>query len=144
MSPDARELLAATTLVVHQGPYVLGRWPLDQAPAVHAALAGSAGDFAFVIRDDLELSACLPEPEFGRLPTAARVEADWSVLTLDTVMAWDVVGVLSAVTDALASAGVPVGAATAFSRDHLLVPRSRLDQALAALAPLCAGVDLRD
>ena len=78
------------------------------------------------------------------LPPPRSVQRGWSLITLDAVMAWDVTGVLAAVTAPLAAAGIPIAAVTAFSRDHLLVPWDRLDDALAALAGLCGQVRFLD
>jgi hypothetical protein len=139
-----RALLARTPLVVRRGPFALGSWPTAQLPLLSALLPAVAaradGAPCLWCVDDLELTALLPERALAELPPPQRVERGWCVLTLDTVMAWDVTGVLAAVAGALAAAGVPLGAVTAFSRDHLLVPSARLPDALAALAGLCGSV----
>lgn len=140
MSDVATRLLGATRLVVDEGPFAMASWPSSQASAVHLGVLRSARRPYFVADDDLETTGFLPEAVLRVLPPPQRVEHGFCVLTLDTVMAWDVVGVLAALTAALAGAGVPVGALTAFSRDHVLVPANKLEAALAVLGPLCREV----
>jgi hypothetical protein len=140
MNADAMRLLAATPLVVSAGPYVLGAWAPAQASAVGTALLRRPGDLLAWMRDDVEVTALCRDATLSDLPSPRSVQRGWAVLTLDQTMAWDVTGVLAAVSGALAAAGIPVGALSAYSRDHLLVPADRLDDALAALTPLCSEV----
>lgn len=140
MSTNVADLLARTTLVVRRGRYALGAWRHAESPAVHAGMARADGELGFVLFDDVELTALVPEDTLDELPNPQHLERDFAALTLDTVMAWDVVGVLAHVTGLLAAAGIPLGAATAYSRDHLLVPGARLEQALEVLGPHFAGV----
>jgi hypothetical protein len=140
---DARalaELLARTPLTVRRGPYALGAWSRAQASAVGSGLLRSRSDVALHMADDLEVTALLRESALAELPPPRGVQRGFAIITLDTVMGWDLTGVLAAVTAPLASAGIPVAAFTAFSRDHVLVPWERLDEALAALSPLCGPV----
>ncbi|HTE06117.1 MAG TPA: ACT domain-containing protein [Planctomycetota bacterium] len=143
-----RELLARTPLRVRRAPHALASWPPALAPLLAAQLVTLAareagpggGGLVFWCVDERELSALLPQSALPALPAPTRCERDWAAITLDADMAWDVSGVLAAVSGALAAAGIPIGAVTAFSRDHVLVPRARLPDALAALAGLCGEV----
>ena len=144
MTPDPRELLASTPLIVDTRPHALGAWRHDQAAAIYAGIRRAERQTTFVISDDREVSALLRESYLEELPAPVSVERGWAVLTLDLTMAWDVVGILALVTGALAARGVPVGAVTAFSRDHVLVPVARVDDALAALDGMFASVERRD
>ena len=140
---DARalaELLARTPLVVRRGPYAMGCWARAQASAVGSGLLRARSDVALHFVDDLEVTALVREAALAELPPPRGVQRGFSIVTLDTVMAWDLTGVLAAVTAPLAAAGIPLGAVTAYSRDHVLVPWDRLDEALAALSPLCGPV----
>ena len=130
MPEDAVSILRQTPLVVRRGPFALCAWPRGQAlPALF-----------FTVRDDRETTALVAEADLSALPAPERVQPGFAVITLDLPMDWDVVGVLAAVSRALADAGIPLGAVAAFSRDHLLVPADRLDGALAVLADLCGEV----
>lgn len=144
MSAAARELLKRTTVTVDPGPYVLGSWPLAMESAVHAGLIRVGGPVALVLRDRHEVTALVTEDGLPELPPSRKMERGWAVLSLSTVMEWDVVGVLATLTGALAEAGVPLGALSAFSRDHLLVQAPHLDGAVPVLQRLCAGVERDD
>lgn len=137
---DARALLARTPLLVRRGPFVLAAWGPAQISAVCQGLLRCRTAHGFVILDELEASALLPEGALIDMPPARHVQRGFALITLGQPMEWNVTGVLAAVSSALADAGVPLGAAAAFSRDHLFVPLDRLDDAIAALAPLCAEV----
>ena len=122
---DAEELLRRAPVRVDEGPYALVAWPPGAPAPAHAR---------FVVRDDLETTALVRENDLDDLPAPERIERGWALLTLDLTMEWDVVGVLALVTARLAARGIPVGAVSAFSRDHLLVRTDRVEEALAALA----------
>ena len=136
----ATELLARTPLLVRRGPYVLAAWAPAQISAVCQGLLRCRTATGFVILDELEATALLPEHALLEMPPARHVQRGFALITLGTTMEWNVTGVLAALSTALAAAGVPLGAAAAFSRDHLFVAADRLDDALAALKPLCAEV----
>ena len=98
----------------------------------------------FLLRDPFEVTLLVEESDWRAMRHAARdakAEAGFRLLTLDVELGWDVVGFLAHVTRILAEASVPVGALSAFSRDHLLVKQEDLATALKALgehvAELC-------
>jgi len=62
-------------------------------------------------------------------------------ITLTVHSALDAVGLLAAVTQCLAAAGIPSNAISAYHHDHLFVPADRADDALAALAALGRAAD---
>lgn len=140
MTETAADLLARTTLVVHRGPFALGSWPRAQDSAVFTAVVRTYDEVCAVMRDDRETTALVREASLPTLPAPRRIERGFAVITLDQPMAWDVVGVLAALSASLAEARIPVGALSAFARDHVLVPASRLADALGALEPHCAAV----
>jgi hypothetical protein len=97
-----------------------------------------------LLRDTREVTLLLEEEDWLVMRHAARearVETGWRLVTLDIQLGWDVTGFLSRVTEILAAAGIPLGAFTAFSRDHLLIKQDDLGRALKALgehvAELC-------
>ena len=141
MSRTVPQLLAKTTVRLRRGPYVLGKWPLAMESAVHAGVIRAQRIVSVVMRDDLEVTALVEESALSEMPPARKVEGGWSLLTLDTVMEWQLVGVMAEVSSALAAAGVPLGAFAAFSRDHIIVQAEHLGAARDVLARLCAGVE---
>lgn len=140
MTPGGDELLARTTLLVRRGPYALGSWPRAQDSAVFTGVVRTSDDVCAVMRDDRETTALVRESSLPTLPAPRRVERGFALVTLDLPMEWDVVGVLASLTAALADARIPVGALSAFARDHLLVPASRLEAAVDVLRPRSADV----
>jgi hypothetical protein len=103
------------------------------------------GDAPYMLlRDRREVTLLLDETDWRTIRHAARdarVEGGFRLVTFDIELGWNVVGYLARVTEILASAGVPVGALSAFSRDHLLIKQDDLGAALRALgehvAELC-------
>ncbi len=144
MSASPEQILAHTTLLVRRGPFTLAAWQTNQLSAVFGALLRSREQHTFVISDEMEVTAFVPAASMREFPAPLRRDDGWCLLTLDTVMDWDVVGVLSAVSGALAAASIPLGAVTAFSRDHLLVSATHLDRAQTTLALLCESIRVLD
>ena len=97
-----------------------------------------------LLRDEHEVTLLLEETDWRTMRHAvrdARVAGGFRLVTLDIVLGWNVVGYLARVTEILAQAGIPVGALSAFSRDHLLIKQDDLGTALRVLgahvAELC-------
>src|SRR5688500_5685220 len=98
----------------------------------------------FLLRDPFEVTLLLEESDWRAMRHAARdarVETGFRLVTLDVELGWDVVGFLAHVTEILAAASVPVGALSAYTRDHLLIKQEDLGKALRVLgehvAELC-------
>ncbi len=109
-----------------------------------------AGQFVFVTVADvdslprLDPLASVVEPE-GLSVVLHKEQADQAGLTYDFVAAWvtlrvrsslHAVGLTSAVSTALAEAGMSCNVIAGFHHDHLLVPHGRADDALAVLQAL--------
>ncbi|MFN2597221.1 MAG: ACT domain-containing protein [Pyrinomonadaceae bacterium] len=89
-----------------------------------------------LLRDTHETTLLVEEDDWLAMRHAARdakVERGFRLVTLDIELPWDVVGFLARVTEILAAAGIPVGALSAFSRDHLLIKQDQLGAALRVL-----------
>ncbi len=78
-----------------------------------------------------ELSIVCPE-EWA--PPGAKVSADWAALRVRGVLDHDQCGVLLALAEPLAAAGVPIFVVSSFDTDYILVPAARFPDAVAALA----------
>ncbi len=143
---DAAELLRTARVEVAPETFALvgmrhGDWArLLENPE----LSPRAESSFFLLRDPYEVTLLVEESDWRAMRHAARdarVEADFRLVTLDVELGWDVVGFLAHVTRILAEAGVPVGALSAFSRDHLLIKQADLGNALRVLgehvAELC-------
>ena len=89
-----------------------------------------------LLRDTHETTLLVEEDDWQAMRHAARdakVERGFRLVTLDIELPWNVVGFLARVTEILASAGISVGALSAFSRDHLLIKQDQLGAALRVL-----------
>ncbi len=137
---DARiaRLLARTTLRVDPRSFNIVAVPVPLENSVRNVLADVLAPF-FVQFLPHEQTIVLAEDEWGRVREkfpGAREEPGYRLITLEAYLDWQVVGYLSVVTAALASARIPVGVLSSFHHDHLLVRGDRLDNAVAALQHL--------
>jgi hypothetical protein len=90
-----------------------------------------------IFRDGREVTLLLEEDDWQRIRHSvrdAKIERDFRLVTLDTELPWNVVGYLARVTQILAADGIPVGAVSSFSRDHLLIKQDDLGRALLVLS----------
>jgi len=146
MPDDAAELLRRTKVEVAHATFVLVRLRHEDWNRLleNPELSPRAQSTFMLLRDPLEVTLLLEDEDWRAMRHAARdakVEGGFRLVTLDIELAWNVVGFLARVTEVLASAGVSVGALSAFSRDHLLIKQDDLGKALRVLgehvAELC-------
>ena len=112
------------------------------------------GKFVFVLVDReeraLELAAvcCFREAE-GVTAICPREKAEaaglpysgtYRQITLKVYSALNAVGFLAAIAGALASAGIPCNAVSAYYHDHLFVPSERGEEAVRVIGRLSGGV----
>jgi hypothetical protein len=114
------------TLIAAKGTYDVCRLAPD-APAPAWAAAGS---FVSITRSARELSIVCPERD---VPPGVRSERGWRRLEVAGPLDFSLVGVLAALVDPLAHAGIPVFAVSTFDTDHLLIKAVDLDRAVEAL-----------
>lgn len=112
------------------GAYAICRM---SAKAPLPSWAGKA--FASITRTADELSIVCDE---RRLPPVLdgldlRIARGWALLKIHGPFPLDVVGVLSSVATPLADAKISLFALSTFDTDYILVKRTHLDQAIAAL-----------
>jgi hypothetical protein len=143
---DTSELLRRTRVEVAPGTFVLaGMRHEDWARLLENPELSPRPEALFMLlRDAHETTLLVEEEDWRAMRHAARdarSEGGWRLVTLDIELKWDVVGYLARVTEILAAEGVPVGALSAFSRDHLLIKQEDLGRALRVLgehvAELC-------
>ena len=146
MPDDAAELLRRTKVEVAPATFALVRLRHEDWARLleKPELSPRAESTFMLLRDPVEVTLLLEEDDWRAMRHAARdarVEGGFRLVTLDIELAWNVVGFLARVTEVLASAGVSVGALSAFSRDHLLIKQDDLGKALRVLgehvAELC-------
>ncbi|MDX6694396.1 MAG: uncharacterized protein QOF02_1999 [Blastocatellia bacterium] len=143
---EVTELLRRTRVEVAPATYFLiGLRHEDWQRLLENPELSPRGSAPFMLlRDEREVTLLLDEADWQTMRHAARdarIEGNFRLLTFDIELGWQVVGYLARVTEILAAANVPVGALSAFSRDHLLIKQDDLGKALRILgehiAELC-------
>lgn len=86
--------------------------------------------FCAVTRTEDELSIVVSEPAAD---ASWRVEKEWRGLKVAGPLAFDMVGVVAAISNPLAIAGIPIFIISTFDTDYLLVKAENLDTAMAIL-----------
>jgi hypothetical protein len=124
-------------VAVEPGRFALLGFPEPPGPADLAALAGAGP--AWCLREGGETSLLVAAEGLAaaraRHPRAA-VEAPLVWIRFELALAWDLVGFLARVTEALARAGVPIGAVSGHSRDSVFVHEAHVGRAKEALRAL--------
>ena len=132
----AQQALVNAALYVDESDYALIHLPAPAITAAAGVLAEIGEPFSALIVDKDEITLVLPDGDWqgfkARLPDH-RATGPFRLITSDTPLALDLVGFLALVSRALAEADVTMLAFSAFERDHLLVPASQLERAVAAL-----------
>ncbi len=88
------------------------------------------GEFCSVSRTDDEVSIICPD---RNVPEGIRSERGWRCLKLAGPLEFSLVGVLAAVLDPLAQAGIAIMAVSTFDTDYVLVKEDQLELAVLVL-----------
>lgn len=140
MNQNAEQILRSAKLYCDGHNYKLLRLPVRAITLAAGIIAEASLPFSALIVDKDEVSMMLPQDvceEFEkRLRMAEFSELDYRLVTVDAVLAPDLVGFLALVSDTLAKAGIPILSFAAYSRDHFFVPAPQIDAALEALKSL--------
>lgn len=123
---DLSKLLRGMEPVLNPGEYVFCLFPQG------TALVGLAPIFTF--REEEGLTAILSREEARAAGCESGFVARWITLRIHSDLA--AVGFLARITAALAQAGIPCNAVSAFFHDHLFMPPDQADQALEVLKEL--------
>ena len=143
MDPKAEktvsDLLRETTIEVVPADFVLlGLSHQNWARLLESPELSPRAESPFLIfRDSRQVTLLLEENDYQRirhLVRDAKIERGFRLITLDIELPWNVVGYLARVTEILAASGIPVGALSSFSRDHLLIKQDDLGRALRVLS----------
>lgn len=114
------------TLVVLTDLYAVCRLEKD----VPVPAWTSSGEFFSVTRTADELSIVCPE---NLVPDGVRCERGWQCLRVAGTIDFSLVGVVAALVTPLAEAGISVFVISTFDTDYLLVKKTDLARATAAL-----------
>ncbi|OLT44858.1 amino acid-binding protein [Saccharomonospora sp. CUA-673] len=125
---------------VKPGEYAVVR--LDAAEPVPSGLFDRTdGVFVSVTRTGDETSVVCPSDV---APAAAQAERGWRLLTVRGPLAFTLTGIVAALSNELAAAGVALFGISTFDTDHLLVKAVDLDRAVDALRGAGHEVDVSD
>lgn len=114
------------TLQLIPGEFAVCRLPPNEPVP---AWAGSAV-FSSVTRTGDELSIICPAQP---VPAGVQAERGWRLLKIAGPLDFGAVGILAAVAEPLAAAGISLLAVGTFDTDHVLVRAEKLEAALCAL-----------
>lgn len=113
-------------LTVLPGRYAVCRLPPDHAVTMPA----DAGPLYSLTHTSAELSIVCEE----RLaPTAATVEPGWAALVVAGPLDFALTGILSAIAEPLATAGLSIFAVSTYDTDYVLLRADDLESAVATL-----------
>jgi uncharacterized protein len=114
---------------VEPGEYAVVRLEPDATVPAELLAPGGPG-FVSVTRTPSELSVICPA---GRAPVAARAEAGWRLLAVRGPLAFTLTGIIAALANELAAAGVALFTLSTFDTDYVLVKQTDLTRAVEAL-----------
>jgi hypothetical protein len=136
---DLSEALSQTVLYTDGVVYSLIHLPPQAITPAAGILAEIGQPFLALIVDKDEVSLILPTRNWQalahRLP-GAEATHNLRLITFDVVLDHNLIGYLAHVSRALAEAGVPILALSAYERDHVLVPQEHFDTAWTTLEVL--------
>ncbi len=110
--------------------------PLDAELAICRLDPGAAipswarGELVATVRTGAELAVVC---EADAVPAEARADRGWRALRVAGTLELTLTGVLAAILEPLAAAGVPIFAVSSFDTDYVLVPSAQLGRAIVAL-----------
>lgn len=134
--PTVLEIFQQTELSTDDIIYTYIKLP-SRAITVAAGVIAQLGEaFSALIVDKDEVSLMIAEDaveEFEKRLLEARQEGHYRLITFESVLEFDLVGFFAIVTELLANADISILAFSAFSRDHVLVPADKFEQAWSTL-----------
>lgn len=143
MAQTVDHAIAQARFYAPEETYRLIQLPARAITAAAAVLAEIGEPFSTLIVDKDEVTLVLENEAYEeyahRLHGHEAQPQHWALITLDIVLDADLVGFMAVISRELANAGITLMPYAAFSRDHLLVPADRLQDALSTLAKLQAA-----
>jgi uncharacterized protein len=99
-------------------------------PTHELSLPTNGGDFYCITRTSEELSVVCTE---DLAPGEATVERAWSGLVVDGPLDFSLTGILSAIAEPLARAGIPIFAVSTYDTDYVFMKTDRYTDAISAM-----------
>jgi hypothetical protein len=143
MTDSAHPALRGAQWTLDPQLYVIASLSPAAVTAAAAIIAEQERPFHALIVDRHEVTLVTARESLdvaARRFTGLKVgDVSYRLITLEIEFALDVVGIIAAISPALARAGIPILALSSFSRDHFLVPEEHADEAMRVLRGLSAG-----
>ena len=134
------DAIRQTALFTDEETYWLIGLPVS-AITVAAGIVAEAGQvFTGLLADKDEVTLMLRDDVYEtfskRLRDQQISESSYRLITFELTLELSLVGFMARVSAVLADAGVPIMVYAAYSRDHILVPADKFDDAMTALQQL--------
>lgn len=130
-------VLAQGHFLLDEGIYRVIQLPARAIIAAAGVIAEVGQPFSLLMADAHEVTLILDDEAYeeykGRLIGHTIESTSYRLITLDFPLEPTLTGLMARLAQALAEAGVPILPYAAFSRDHILVPAEKAQEALAAL-----------
>ena len=130
-------VLAQGHFLLDEGIYRMIQLPARAIIAAAGVIAEVGQPFSLLMADAHEVTLILDDEAYeeykGRLIGHTIESTSYRLITLDFPLEPTLTGLMARLAQALAEAGVPILPYAAFSRDHILVPAEKAQEALAAL-----------
>lgn len=134
------QALADMTLYSDDNLYVIVKLPARAITLAAGIIAEVADPFSALIVDKDEVSIMIVDEaveEFETRFVNHEIGSEkYRLITFEIALDLSLVGFMARVSDALATAGVPIMTYAAYTRDHLLVPENKFDTAMQTLENL--------
>lgn len=99
-------------------------------PRADIPTLGNTASFLSITRTSSELSIVCPQDQADGL---SECERDWRCLKIEGPLDFSLVGILSALLQPLADAGISIFAVSTFETDYILIKAKDLDRAVEVL-----------
>jgi hypothetical protein len=133
MNQQLRAALAAAAIYTEESAYCIVHLPANAIASAVSVMAEAATAFSCILVDKDEITLIVAQDLLAglseRLPQYRIVE-DYRLITFDLPLDHGLVGFLAAISRALAEAGIPLMAYSAYERDHLLIQADHYEHAL--------------
>jgi len=130
-------VLAQGQFLLDEGVYRVIQLPARAIIAAAGVIAEVGQPFSVLMADADEVTLILDDEAYeeykGRLIGHTIEPTSYRLITLDLPLEPTLTGLMAQLAQALAEAGIPILPYAAYSRDHILVPAEKAQEALAAL-----------
>lgn len=145
MPQTPQDALKSAKFILHEDTYSLIRLH-PRAITVAAGVIAEIGEpICALIVDPYEVTLVIPqeaaEDFSARLHQHEKSQDTYRVIMVDAQLAPDLVGFMAVMSTALANANIPVFPYAAYTRDHIMVPATQAEAALATLKALQANLN---